>query len=228
MTRRWASAIAGSATVEAERGHIQGHEDDPARPIRIVPSPAAVPISHPRSRPESVEPLVHVASLLVAALASTTGDRRNRRARYDGTMREVASQRRYGPAGRRAELVHAQYGAQLLPVHRRGFLRRREEQRALYRAFLASWAVRAGQVNINKTRISFQGRVRFAGVARGDQSGLTCVFWLKRADRSPRFTRVEASRRATTSHNFKLTDASQLDDEAAQGSEPRNRHAMNR
>lgn len=96
------------------------------------------------------------------------------------------------------------------------FFGSREKQRALYRAFRA-FVERFGpvRVNINKTRISFQGRVRFAGVARVTRDGLACTFWLKRRIESPRFTRVERLPPGDYIYNFKLTDAAQLDEEAA-------------
>ena len=92
----------------------------------------------------------------------------------------------------------------------------RDAQRALYRAFLAC-IERCGPVtvNVNKTRISFQGRARFASVNRVTRDGLACHLWLKRPIESPRFTRVEHFPPADYVHNFKLTDRSELDDELA-------------
>ena len=92
----------------------------------------------------------------------------------------------------------------------------REPQRALYRAFLA-FARRAGPVtvNINKTRISFQGRARFACVDRVTRDGLVCHVWLKRRLDSPRFVRIEAFPPSDVVHYFRLTDAAELDGEAA-------------
>ncbi|HEV2818031.1 MAG TPA: DUF5655 domain-containing protein [Allosphingosinicella sp.] len=92
----------------------------------------------------------------------------------------------------------------------------REPQRALYRAFRA-FVERCGPVtvNINKTRISFQGRVRFAGVPRVTKDGLVCGFWLKRRIESPRFARVEHFPPSDYVYSFKLSDPAQLDDEAA-------------
>lgn len=40
-------------------------------------------------------------------------------------------------------------------------------------------------------RISFQARVRFAGIPRVTKDGLVGGFWLKHRIESPRFTRVE-------------------------------------
>jgi len=93
----------------------------------------------------------------------------------------------------------------------------REAQRTLYRAFLAFVEKKAGPVtvNINKTRISLQGRARFAAVNRVTRDGLACHLWLKRRIESPRFTRIEHLPPDNYIHNFKLTDASQLDEEAA-------------
>jgi len=92
----------------------------------------------------------------------------------------------------------------------------KEAQRALYRAFLA-FVERFGPVavNVNKTRISFQGRARFASINRVTRDGLACHLWLKRRLESPRFERIEALPPSDFVHYFKLTDAAQLDEEAA-------------
>jgi len=96
------------------------------------------------------------------------------------------------------------------------FFAGREAQRELYHAFLEA-AQRGGPVvvNINKTRISFQARARFASVNRVLRDGLACHLWLKRRIDSPRFTRVEHLPPSDHIHHFKLTDASQLDAEMA-------------
>lgn len=96
------------------------------------------------------------------------------------------------------------------------FFAGREAQRALYRAFRA-FVERCGpiEVNINKTRISFQARARFASVNRVTRDGLACHLWLKRRIESPRFTRIEHLPPGDYVHNFKLTDSSQLDEEMA-------------
>ena len=46
-------------------------------------------------------------------------------------------------------------------------------------------------MNVNKSRISFQARVRFAGIPRVTKDGLVGGFWLKHRIESPRFIRVE-------------------------------------
>ena len=96
------------------------------------------------------------------------------------------------------------------------FFGEREAQWALYRALLA-FIERFGPVtvNINKTLISFQTRARFACVDRVTKDGLVCHVWLKRRLESPRFTRIEALPPSDFVHYFKLTDAAQLDEEAA-------------
>lgn len=96
------------------------------------------------------------------------------------------------------------------------FFAGRAAQQALYAAFLA-FVRRLGPVtvNVNRTRISFQGRVRFAGVSRVTRDGLVCNFWLKRQVDSPRFLRVEYLHPGNWVYQFRLTDADQLDDEAA-------------
>lgn len=96
------------------------------------------------------------------------------------------------------------------------FFAGRPRQRALYDAFLAFVRIRGPvTVNVNKTRISFQGRVRFAGVSRVTRDGLVCNFWLKRRIDSPRFSRVDAYPRGDHVYSFRLTDAAELDDEVS-------------
>lgn len=92
----------------------------------------------------------------------------------------------------------------------------REAQRALYHS-LRAFIERRGPVtvNINKTRISFQARARFACVNRVTRDGLACHLWLKRRIESPRFTRVEHLPPDNYVHHFRLTDAAELDEEMA-------------
>jgi hypothetical protein len=92
----------------------------------------------------------------------------------------------------------------------------RREQRQLYEALLGV-VRRFGPltVNANKSRISFQGRVRFATLARVTQTGLVCTFWLKREVVSPRIARVDLYAPSNYVHQFRLTDVSELDDEVA-------------
>ena len=94
------------------------------------------------------------------------------------------------------------------------FFAGRDAQRRLYRAFLAA-AERCGPlaVNVNKTRISFQARARFASVNRVTRDGLACHLWLKRRLASPRFTRVEHLPPGNYVHHFKLADPAELDAE---------------
>jgi hypothetical protein len=94
------------------------------------------------------------------------------------------------------------------------FFRDRPRQKELYGAFLR--LVRElGPVTINvtKSRISFQARVRFAGVARIVRDGIVCGFWLKRRVESPRFSKVERIPPRDYIYQFKLTDEAQLDAE---------------
>ena len=111
--------------------------------------------------------------------------------------------------GLRAELRQAQHVRTVAAGSREDeFFGGREPQRALYRAFRA-FVERCGpiKVNINKTRISFQARARFASVNRVTRDGLACHLWLKRRIESPRFTRIEHLPPGDYVHNFKLTDA---------------------
>jgi hypothetical protein len=96
------------------------------------------------------------------------------------------------------------------------FFAGREPPRALYGALLA-FIERFGPVtvNVNKTRISFQARARFACVDRVTKDGLVCHVWLKRRLEHPRFIRIEALPPSDFVHYFRLTDAAQLGDEAA-------------
>jgi len=96
------------------------------------------------------------------------------------------------------------------------FFRGHEEKRPLYDAFLAL-VERFGPVtvNVNKTRISFQSRVRFAGVAGLRKDWLVCGFWLKRRIESPRFSRVEVIQRDDHVYQFRLRDPAELDNEVA-------------
>ncbi|MGZ8349120.1 MAG: DUF5655 domain-containing protein [Allosphingosinicella sp.] len=96
------------------------------------------------------------------------------------------------------------------------FFAGRAAQRALYDAWLA-FARRNGPVtvNVNRTRISFQGRVRFAAVNRVTRDGLVCHLWLKRRIESARFSRVECLPPGNWVHHFRLTGTHELDDEAA-------------
>jgi hypothetical protein len=60
-------------------------------------------------------------------------------------------------------------------------------------------------INVAKSRISFQARVRFAGVARVLRDGIACGFWLKRRIASPRLTKVEHLPPRDYVHQFKVT-----------------------
>lgn len=91
-----------------------------------------------------------------------------------------------------------------------------EDKRPLYEAFLAL-VERFGPVtvNVSKTRISFQSRVRFAGVSGIRKDGIVCGFWLKRRIDSPRFSRVEHIPPGDFVYQFRLGDAGELDEEVA-------------
>jgi hypothetical protein len=64
-----------------------------------------------------------------------------------------------------------------------------------------------------KTRIAFLGRVRFAGITRLAEDGMTCSFALPRPIRSPRFARVEEVAPGWWVHRLRVTDVRELDDE---------------
>jgi hypothetical protein len=61
-----------------------------------------------------------------------------------------------------------------------------------------------------KTRISFQVRVRFAGAVIR-KNWVECGFWLKRLVKDERFQRVEKITARDYIYYFRLTDESQLD-----------------
>jgi hypothetical protein len=92
----------------------------------------------------------------------------------------------------------------------------RLEQRRLYEALLELLrGFGPVTVNVTKTRISFQARVRFAAVNRVTRSGLVCHFWLKRRVESPRLGRVDLYPPDNYVHQFRLTRVDELDDELA-------------
>jgi hypothetical protein len=88
------------------------------------------------------------------------------------------------------------------------------EHKKLYRAFL-KLVRKCGPVtvNINKTRISFQARVRFAGIPRLTKDGLIGGFWLKHRIESLRFTRAEFLPPNNYLYQFRITSEKDLDAE---------------
>lgn len=70
-------------------------------------------------------------------------------------------------------------------------------------------------INVDKTRISFQARTRFAGVAGTTRDELIGGFWLKHKIESPRFTRVEFIPPNNYVYQFRIKDISDLDSEVA-------------
>src|SRR6516162_1477725 len=84
----------------------------------------------------------------------------------------------------------------------------------LYRAFL-KLVRKCGpvKVNVNKSRISFQARVRFAGIPRVTKDGLVGGFWLKHRIESPRFIRVEFLPPNNYIYQFRITSEKDLDAE---------------
>lgn len=86
--------------------------------------------------------------------------------------------------------------------------------KALYKDYVA-FVRRCGPFKIDpaKTRISFQTRVRFAGVAGATKDSLIIGFWLKRRVDSPRFARVEHLPPNNWVYRIKLRDSRELDAE---------------
>lgn len=68
-------------------------------------------------------------------------------------------------------------------------------------------------VDVAKTRISFQGRARFAGVAGVTKEGLIIGFWLKRKVSSPRFTWVNSPMPNNWVYKLRISDTKELDKE---------------
>ena len=68
-------------------------------------------------------------------------------------------------------------------------------------------------MNVNKSRISFQARVRFAGIPRVTKNGLVGGFWLKHRIESPRFSRVEYLRPNNYVYQFRIMSEKDLDAE---------------
>lgn len=66
-------------------------------------------------------------------------------------------------------------------------------------------------VNVNKSRISFQARVRFAGIPRVTKDGLVAGFWLKHRIESARFTRVDYLPPDNYLYPFRITNEKELD-----------------
>ena len=64
-----------------------------------------------------------------------------------------------------------------------------------------------------KTRVAFMGRVRFAGVSRVSDRGMTIGFALPAPRKSPRFSKVQAIVPGWYGHWMRITDPAQLDDQ---------------
>jgi hypothetical protein len=62
-----------------------------------------------------------------------------------------------------------------------------------------------------KTRIAFLGRVRFAGITRLTEEGMTCKFALPAPISSPRFAKVEEIVPGWWVHSLRVTDPAELD-----------------
>ncbi len=64
-----------------------------------------------------------------------------------------------------------------------------------------------------KTRITFMGRVRFAGITSLSEKAMVCNFAMPAALSSPRFARVEEVVPGWWSHRLRITDPAQLDEQ---------------
>jgi len=86
--------------------------------------------------------------------------------------------------------------------------------RRLYERF-EQLVSRCGEYHVSpaKSRITFLGRVRFAGITRLSEAGMTCSFALPYPLRSRRFVRVAEVAPGWWSHQMSITDPRQLDDQ---------------
>lgn len=65
----------------------------------------------------------------------------------------------------------------------------------------------------NKTNIGFMVLVRFIGVTRISERGMTMNFWLKEPISSPRFAKVEYLLHRDWLYTLRITDLEEMDDE---------------
>lgn len=92
------------------------------------------------------------------------------------------------------------------------FARMPPRGRALYDGF-ETLIAGCGEYHVSpaKTRITFLGRVRFAGVTRVSDDGITCSFAMPFPLRSRRFQKVSEVAPGWWSHQLRITEAGQLD-----------------
>jgi hypothetical protein len=64
-----------------------------------------------------------------------------------------------------------------------------------------------------KTRITFMGRVRFAGITKIDDTGMTCNFAMAKPLSSKRFVKVYEIVPGWWVHQMRITDPEQLDEQ---------------
>jgi len=116
----------------------------------------------------------------------------------------------------RGEIRDPEYLSWLRRILMRKFLEGKGPRaRRLYRKFYAL-VRRCGPVSVapTKTRVAFMVRVRFAGVNRISNRGMTASFALPRRLDSPRIQRVEHPVRRWYVHYFRVSSPEELDDEA--------------
>jgi hypothetical protein len=84
----------------------------------------------------------------------------------------------------------------------------------LYRRF-EQLVARCGTYHVSpaKTRITFLGRVRFAGITRLSEEGMSCGFAMPHALRSRRFVKVSEVVPGWWSHELRVSDPRELDAE---------------
>jgi hypothetical protein len=93
------------------------------------------------------------------------------------------------------------------------FIGKSARVRELYDAVIA-FVLESGPfiIDVAKTRIAFQGRVRFAGVT-ATRNRLSFGFWLKRRIDSPRFSKVEFIPPGNWIYRLPIADERALDGE---------------
>ncbi len=86
--------------------------------------------------------------------------------------------------------------------------------RKLFVAWLAFIRKYGGPVKVipQKSRISFQARVRFSGAVI-HKKWVDCAFWLKRIIQDNRFDKIEKFPPSNFVYHFNLTDTAQLDEQ---------------
>lgn len=86
---------------------------------------------------------------------------------------------------------------------------------AAFYAGFEQMIARCGEYSVSpaKTRIAFLGRVRFAGITRLNEDGMTCAFALPKPLKSRRFKKIDEVVPGWWVHTLHVTEVQQLDRE---------------